>query len=223
MARGRDAIRFAVGTPDGARSSTWRVWASRDSSVFVSTRPIGGHLKASLHSSGRWRIEFTDPAEAARIGAPPGDRAFDKFTPPPEVAPGVRHGITVVIPWLAVGLPPHHKPEEGKITWLPPLAHGQVTIVDLHLTAPNVVVWGQELIASLTLPNGSGVMLTQITRAALPEEVTYWTEFQARMSRKAKVRAARTADADIKAFAVGDMADGTRCIFDLRIPEVRRP
>lgn len=220
MASGQDAIRFAVGTPDGARSSTWRVWASSDSSVFVSTRPIAGHLKVSLHSSGRWRIGFTDPAAAARIGAPPRDRAFDKFTPPPDVVPGVRHGVTVVIPWLAVGLAPHHKPEEGKIAWLAPLADGHVHIVDLILTAPNVVVVdGPEHLASLTLRNGSGVTLKQTTRAALPEEVTAWTDFQVRMSHEARVRATRTADADIMAFAVGDMADGTRCIFDLRIPE----
>lgn len=215
------ALRFAVGTPGGPRSATWQVWVGKDGSVFVSTRTLGGYLKVSLHASGRWRIAFTHPAAAARIGAPGGDRAFDRFTPGPEISPGVRHGVMVVIPWLAVGLLPSCPPEEGETYWLPPLAEGQVACIPVFLTAPNVIVDGA--IASTTGPTGTGASLKYATRAARPEEVAEWADLDALMAEDDSVEAARTtAEVDVKGFVVGTMPDGTRWLLDLRIPESHR-
>jgi len=211
------AIRFAVGRRDGVRSSTWRVRVSNDGSVFVSTRTLGGLLKVSLPSSGRWRIAFADSA-AARIGAPAEDRALDKFTPGPEIVPGVRHGVMVVIPWLAVCLHPEGAPEEREVWWLPPVAESQVACVALFLTAPKVRVDGA--IASATSPRGSGVSLKYATRAALPREVAEWTALTARTVGDERVEAATTtADVVFERFVVGHMPDGTRWLVDLRIPE----
>jgi len=211
------ALRFAVGTPDGPRSSTWRIWVGRDGSVFVSTRTPGGHVQVSLHASGRWRIVFDDPAEPPRIGAAAGTRLFDQFAPGPEIKPGIRHGVMIVIPWLVVGPPSARPPEEERILWLPPLAEGQVACVPLFLTAPNVIV--DDAIASTTGPRGSGVSLRYTTRVARPEEVEDWTGIAARRagSDRGEVPGA-TAEEDTRGFVVGEMPDGTRWLLDLRIP-----
>ncbi len=208
-----------MGTPVGPRSSTWRVWAGGDGSVFVAQRRLTNELKVSLHASGDWRIEFIDRRTAHRIGAPGEDRAFDRFQPTPEVLPGVRHGVSVLIPWLALGLLPTGTRESGDIRWLPPLAEGRVCIIDLILTAPTVEVDDKApgFLAGLRLRTGCGVVLRHATRAATPEEMTAWTKVQ-RIDDE-RVRAAReTENADIKAFLVEVMSDGTRRIVDLRVP-----
>jgi len=219
------ALRFAVGTPDGPRSSTWRVWVGDDGSAFVSTRTLGGNLRVSLHASGRWRIAFADPSTPPRIGGPAGHRAFDTFRPGPEIKPGVRHGVMVVIPWLAVGLPPGATPDARGIYWLPPPAEGQVTCVPVFLTAPDTVVDGA--VASRTGRRGSGVALKYATRAARPEEVAQWTGLDAPLTASEGDETAGTAadadTADIKeGFVVGTMPDGTRWLLDLRIPRPNR-
>jgi hypothetical protein len=210
-------LRFAVGTPDGPRSSTWRVWVGHDGSVFVSTRTPGGHLKVSLHASGRWRIVFNELDAAPRIGALAGDRAFDKFTRGLEIRPGVRHGVMIVIPWLAAGLPPARPPDEERICWLAPLAEGQVACIPLFLTAPGVIV--DDAVANITGPKGFGVSLKCTTRAARPEEVTDWRDMAARKARRGRGPApGTTAEEDTRGFVVGEMPDGTRWLLDLRIP-----
>ena len=82
-------VRLGIGRPTGARSSVFRVWASPRGDVYVAARNIAGDMKTSLHSSGRWRVAFTE-AHAAKPGAlvPKGkDRAVHKWARPEEFAP----------------------------------------------------------------------------------------------------------------------------------------
>ena len=37
-----DAIRFALGSVGGARSSTWRVWGNKKGDFYLATRTLGG-------------------------------------------------------------------------------------------------------------------------------------------------------------------------------------
>jgi hypothetical protein len=210
------ALRFAVGTPDGPTSSPWWVWFGKDGSAFISTRTPGGHLQVSLHASGRWRIVFNHLDAVPRIGAPGGDQTFDKFAPGPEIMPGVRHGVMIVIPWLAVGLPPVRPPEQERICWLPPLAEGRVACVALFLTTAGAVV--DDAIASATGPEGAGVSIKHTVRAARPEEVEDWTDMATRAGLDRAGAPGTTAEDDTKGFAVGEMPDGTRWLLDLRIP-----
>jgi len=80
------AIRFGLGTWDGLRSSSWKVWPGSDSSVYIASRDIGHALKVSLHprspagSGGEWRIAFT----AEYLGTNPlqgldGNRTLDEW------------------------------------------------------------------------------------------------------------------------------------------------
>lgn len=214
-----------MGWADGPRSSTWRVWTERDGedptrdSVYVACRPIASQFKISLHPR-EWRVAFADPKELHRIalGPPPQNRAIQVLAPTPEAAPGVRRGVTIVIPWLAVQLPRDGKPEEADVYWLPPIAEDEVTMVTLVLTAPHVVIEGEALIASAALRDGSTVWLSIVTRSALPDEIRRWAEEQARFASEPRVVEAARTGAHISGVFGGNMPDGSPWLLDLPIP-----
>src|SRR3954454_15522313 len=56
----QQVVRFAVGTPGGPRSRTWRMWVPRGKSdVYVSSRRIANSVKVSLHEPGPSRFALT--------------------------------------------------------------------------------------------------------------------------------------------------------------------
>ena len=44
-----DAIRIAIGTLAGAKSSAWRFWGNKKGDVYASARSMGNIFKISLH------------------------------------------------------------------------------------------------------------------------------------------------------------------------------
>ena len=44
-------VRFGVGSPDGARYGTFRLWAPHNSDVYIASRPIAGTQKVSLRQT----------------------------------------------------------------------------------------------------------------------------------------------------------------------------
>ena len=64
------AVRFAVGSRDGARSSLWRVWTGKNTSdVYVESRDVQGVMKFSLHESGDWHYGYRPEYIRAEIAA----------------------------------------------------------------------------------------------------------------------------------------------------------
>jgi hypothetical protein len=88
---GLSIIATAVAALTGAFEATGRTTRSACCS---------GHLKATLHRSGRWRLAFTK--EHVERGSPfvpvGGDRAFEKWLRPPELAPGLTVAFRVFVP-----------------------------------------------------------------------------------------------------------------------------
>jgi hypothetical protein len=67
----RGGIRWIIGTPDGARSSTWRLWANKKGDVYVSRRGAGEIYKVSFHRDGNCHIGFaSDYRETAPRPSP---------------------------------------------------------------------------------------------------------------------------------------------------------
>lgn len=78
----RSPIRFAIGTPMGPSTNSWRVWVQgRD--IYVKCRDNFGEVKASLHASGNWRFGFTEEFSASiPYLLPDGqDRVWTKWRP----------------------------------------------------------------------------------------------------------------------------------------------
>src|SRR5688572_30464276 len=75
-------IRFGLGKPEGIRSSSWKVWAGADSTVYIASRDVGTSVKVSLHprDPGRpgkeWRVALTSEMARPEYFLP-GDPWFD--------------------------------------------------------------------------------------------------------------------------------------------------
>jgi hypothetical protein len=54
-----NAIRWVIGSPDGPRSSTWRLWSNKKGDFYLSVRTLGGIVKSSFHRDGLCSIGFT--------------------------------------------------------------------------------------------------------------------------------------------------------------------
>jgi hypothetical protein len=79
-------IRFAVGSPDGMSSNSWRLWATRQGDVYLACRDNFQNMKVSLHVSGRWRMAFTEEAvrKDPTLVSGGADRAWEVWDEPPE-------------------------------------------------------------------------------------------------------------------------------------------
>jgi hypothetical protein len=167
----RSTVRFAVGRPDGPRSSVWRLW-TRGDDIYLSLRDLTKAQKISLHSSGRWRNAWTTEqvAKGLPFVGPGQDRATDKWDRPPELAPGVTRAFDVVVPASEVTEPEHYGaklPAGKEIVWVPAAPQGFATYCTVVLTAAETTVsgWpgrngmGSRLLWKQGLPNGETVWL----------------------------------------------------------------
>jgi len=111
-------LRFAMGSPNGPRSSTWSIIGhKRTRDLYIGCRSNMHEVKVSLHESGRWRFGYTAVAAAAR--GIDSDREMLSYDPPAEVAPGWRHGASVSIPRSSLR---ESFPERARaIQWWPPV------------------------------------------------------------------------------------------------------
>jgi len=55
----RGGLRWAIGDPDGPRSSTWRFWGNKKGDFYLAARSLGGTLKTSFHRDGRCHSGLT--------------------------------------------------------------------------------------------------------------------------------------------------------------------
>jgi hypothetical protein len=71
-------IRFAVGSPTGLRSSTWRIWSAKHTKdVYLAARSIAGLQKVSLHESQSWSHSFVSDERAKPFVTPGSSRHVD--------------------------------------------------------------------------------------------------------------------------------------------------
>jgi hypothetical protein len=226
MTSRRKVIRFAVGSPDGPRSSIWRVWTERDGSVYLAVRKLAGRFKASLHPRG-WRIAYASLSDAQRLalGTPPTDRAIDKFLPSPEVAPGVRRGFVVLIPSLGISAPRDGEVANGDIHWLSPAPADHLVVeVSLFLLAGPTEGWpgrdsmGTQLLGSLPLQGDAAVW---IVNRVIEPSAPFLDNCKAAQAEAAAVGLARpVANSDYRILVSGEMhEDGCRFFVDLKVPD----
>jgi hypothetical protein len=73
VAKSKNVIRFAVGTPE-RHGPAWIVWHSGpNDDLYAGTRTMSGEIKASLHASGDFRVALTTRhMESGRAIVEPG-------------------------------------------------------------------------------------------------------------------------------------------------------
>lgn len=109
-------IRFAVGSPDGVSSNSWRLWVGREGDVYLACRDNFQNMKVSLHVSGRWRMAFTEEAvrkdpTLVSVGA---DRAWEVWDEPPAQFPGAVAAFRLVFPTEELAVHPEQRADK---TW----------------------------------------------------------------------------------------------------------
>lgn len=153
----KSPIRFAVGTPDGISSNSWRVWV-RGEDIYVSCRDNFKELKISLHASGVWRVAFTEQAFSSNpdLFSVNGDRVLQRYNPDLTERNRAVIGFQIVI--LNTGLylnKEHRKKWPNSIVFIePPLSDKDMSVLSI------VVVTSTEYI---TVPeNVRGVVIGKL-------------------------------------------------------------
>ncbi len=222
----KHVVRFAVGNPEGPRSTVWRLWASGDH-VYISSRLYGDTIKASLHKSGKWRWGFTEEYTARENSLLPAgaDRALHKWGRPPERFPGITSAFEIIVPSTELAMPRHPLSEEAarkytsKVHWVSAPssemeAHFRVlfTASDSPTTVTNKVIWQHEL------TDGETVSLIVYEQPMTDGNKAYLASGKRRILREIGKAAEDSALADAReprGYLMGDAEDGTRFLVDI--------
>lgn len=126
----RAGIRWAVGTKEGVRSSTWRLWGDPKGDVYVAVRNLGGVIKASFHRDRRCHVGLT--AEAAqRQGQDATARHFERWRLPDT---SVVRVAQVIVPHEE--LRAFSNDEADAMKWLPVPGAGHAQVVSVFIAEP---------------------------------------------------------------------------------------
>jgi hypothetical protein len=160
-------IRFGVGTPQGLRSTVWRLWTGggSDSDVYIAPRSAAGEFKVSLHQSGRWQVSFTSQYfrdVANEIDTLPNSRHLDIWSNSLNINLELTLALRIIIPVSELRVAPFLPKKSKPIKWVnvPPLEY--VSELAVIFTKPQYQVDGwpgkhdmnTQLVACAPLPNG---------------------------------------------------------------------
>lgn len=168
-------LRFAVGSADGPRSRTWRLWVpKRKSDVYISGRRLGNSVKVSLHEPGPARFALTDEwVRVSRFQAPRGrDRrlAIEWERPRPRPPLQVARPLALIVPWDEVR--ETEVAEAGEVVFVAAPPEGSCVHFDIVYTPPVDVVTGHPgarsmrttLVGEVLLENRERVFVTSLVR-----------------------------------------------------------
>jgi len=205
----QQVLRFAVGTADGPRSSTWRLWVPRGKSdVYVSSRRIANSVKVSLHEPGPARFALTSEfVREQEFVAPEGyDHRMAKEWKRPRTSPGrVARPLAIVVPWDEV-IDREDRDTDG-VLWSAQPPEGCAVHFDIIFVPPGMPVTGHpgarsmgtKLVGEVTLANGERVFA-----------VTHVAEMNAASRASvARLRSVRVRDENGDLIKTGAMGFGT--------------
>jgi hypothetical protein len=93
-------LRFFGATADGRRSSSWRLWTSRNhKDAYLTPRSLADTFKISLHETGSFQYGFiNNEVSTAWQGSEASSRHLDIWPRPTEFAPGWTGFFEVILP-----------------------------------------------------------------------------------------------------------------------------
>lgn len=126
MGRG-NVLRWAIGSPDGLRSSTWRIWGNAKGDIYVAVRCLGSVMKASFHRDGKCHLGFTEEyAKRAARGIENASRHWEKWKLP---AAPVTRGLRILVPHAELRRFAGH--DDGAVVWLRPPDPGSIGTISI--------------------------------------------------------------------------------------------
>jgi hypothetical protein len=131
----RGGLRWAVGSHESPRSSTWRFWGNKKGDFYLSTRSMGGVFKTSFHRDGNCLAGFTREYLAA--GREKGKSIPKRFLDEWKVDMSSQtRAFQILIP--SAELRVFTTRNESQMKWLPSTPTGYGTTVSLF-TAPKLI------------------------------------------------------------------------------------
>jgi hypothetical protein len=132
----RDTITFVVGSPDGPRSTPWKVVLSAKGDIYLAPRELMHSFKISLHPDGNWVVAEDYEYMVARGGGVPrpnSERIIRRWTPPRDRVRGVQPA-NIIMSFLTSELR-EREIEAGsdEIDWIPAAPTGCRRDVMLYL------------------------------------------------------------------------------------------
>lgn len=127
-----EAIRFAVGSINERRSSTWRLWGNKKGDTYLSMRSLGGQLKASIHKDRKCQVGFTKVYESVameRFGAT--NRHWERWVLPEG---NVVRAIQILIPDSELEI--FSTQEKDSTLWIPSPGAGRATVFSVFIAEP---------------------------------------------------------------------------------------
>lgn len=133
-------VRFAVGSPHGLSSNSWRFWTTRTGDAYLACRDNFQNMKVSLHVSGRWRMAFTEEAvkDNPALVPPEADRAWEVWDEPPPFMPDAVAAFSLIFLTSELAVEPSQRdPRKWEGTTFieaAPADSGKLTAVTLFIT-----------------------------------------------------------------------------------------
>lgn len=130
-------IRFAAGSEGGLRSTVWKLFASRDDSVYLQSRMMGSDTKISFHKSGLCQWSNTEGWVRKNLGRGIKNADRHRYRWNRTIPVGMEAVLTfrVIIPESEMRQIPEEKRLE-KVRWLPDPQKGQILAIDLYFIPP---------------------------------------------------------------------------------------
>jgi hypothetical protein len=218
----RGGIRWAVGSINGPRGATWRLWGNKKGDVYLAARSITREVKASFHRDRKCHLGFTSEyIESARTQFPGlTSRNWDCWTIPDEL---VVRALQIVLP--ASELRAFASQEAAQTKWLPPPSENftsevTVFIVDCRtMGRPTDSKWpgasvGAQSLGLIDLPVAGRTVWAVHTYNALDGSAMACIEKQRRMVENLAddYKAHRTPDA--RAILAGSREGLTRFLLE---------
>ena len=123
-------IRFAVGSPSGLRSTSWRIWSARNTQdVYMAPRKMAGIKKTSFHKSGSWSYSFISSEKVLSQLPENVSRHTDIWQRPESLGGGWWRGYEIIVPWTELRRWPDREP--GDIVFAPPPPYGCWTCIEV--------------------------------------------------------------------------------------------
>ena len=216
-------VRFALGTPGGPQSGTWRLWANRSKpDVYLAARSIAGWQKYSFHASGDWRHQWTSCEKAAQNTGVP-DRIMDQWPRVGEIAAGLTQALTIWIPTSELTQPRSPAKAAKETIWVP--APELDVIVGFR-----VAVWQPDrgvMDASTTRPidgfslsDGTAAFVFVSQEPLTPEKRIQLDEMKRQGLQAAKLEMTQALQAgNLRLSAHGRDEAGNRHVWDLAVGE----
>lgn len=213
------AVRFAVFSEDGRRSSTWVAWTSkRRLDAYIQNLSARNSWKVSLHESGSWQhglLKESTLAQALPVGQ---SRHWDIWAAPDEASPGIRRTFCVVLPDAELRVMPTEADDHETIR-VPAPGFGYAAWVEfMFMSGPTGIQFPEPAfdIAEVRRADGTNLRIVARQVKLSDTQLAYLDEKRGEARSKVPSQALEGRSEHVRMFLAGEIEqDHTRVAWEL--------